>query len=76
MVQLAQATVTPEAAVFTAGGRLIYHGRIDDRNVDLSHTRPAPNSRDLEKVLLLLSLGDPVPATSTPAIGCTISPLP
>ena len=35
MVHRANATVTPEAAVFTAGMREVYHGRIDDRYLDM-----------------------------------------
>ena len=34
------AAIAPEAAVF-AGGRLVYHGRIDDRFVDFGIDRPA-----------------------------------
>src|SRR6185436_618162 len=43
-------TVTPEAAVY-AGGRIVYHGRIDDRYVDLGVERPAPTVHDLKDVL-------------------------
>src|SRR5262245_16503558 len=35
LVRLAQARVTPEAAVFLPGRRLVYHGRIDNRYADL-----------------------------------------
>ena len=78
LVRATQATVTPEAAVFVAGGagpRMVYRGRIDDRYVDFGRTRPAPTTRDLRQVLEALADGAaPVPRTTT-AIGCFISPL-
>ena len=43
----ARAEVTPEAAVFDAAGRLVYHGRIDDRYVDFGVDRPPPTVHDL-----------------------------
>src|SRR5687767_11600084 len=42
LVQVARARVTPEAAVFGRGGELLYHGRIDDRQVDFGKERPEP----------------------------------
>jgi hypothetical protein len=43
LVTMAHATVTPESAVFVvAGGELreVYHGRIDDRYLDIGQERP------------------------------------
>jgi hypothetical protein len=68
----ARATVTPEAAVFDRSGRLVYHGRIDDRHVDFGVDRPAPTTRDLDDALGALLDGRPVPRASAPAIGCAI----
>ena len=78
LVRLSGASVTPEAAVFVAGAdgpRLVYRGRIDDRNVDFGRTRPAPTSHDLEDVLVAIGSGKAVPTRTRAAIGCAIPPL-
>lgn len=78
LVRLVGARVTPEAAVFVghAGGpRLVYRGRIDDRNVDFGKTRNAPTSRDLENVLVALAEKRAVSTRTTVAVGCAIPPL-
>jgi hypothetical protein len=78
LVRLSGASVTPEAAVFVGGAegpRLVYRGRIDDRNVALGRTRPAPTSHDLEDVLVAIGSGKAVPTRTTAAIGCAIPPL-
>jgi hypothetical protein len=72
LVTLAHATVTPEAAVF-ANGRLMYHGRIDDRVVDLGLERPAPTVHDLGDALTAILAGAPVPHAETHAVGCYIA---
>jgi len=76
LVRLAQATVTPEAAVFNAQRQLVYHGRIDDRFIELGQARPEPTVRDLEQALAAVAAGRLPPVASTRAIGCAISPLP
>jgi hypothetical protein len=78
LVRLAGARVTPEAAVFVAGAdgpRLVYRGRIDDRNVDFGRTRPAPTTHDLEDVLRAIASGTAGTLRTTPAVGCAIPPL-
>ena len=78
LFRLAGARVTPEAAVFVgdiAGPRLVYRGRIDNRNVAFGKTRPVPTTRDLEDVLAALAQKKPVPTRTTTAIGCAIAPL-
>lgn len=72
LVKMANATVTPEAAVFV-GGRLAYHGRIDDRFVDLGLERPAPTTHDLADALEAALAGAPVPHPVTQAVGCFIA---
>jgi hypothetical protein len=65
--------VTPEAAVYRVeGGELLFHGRIDDRYVELNVRRPAPTVRDLHAALENLLAGKPVKAPSGPAVGCII----
>lgn len=74
LAKFAGATVTPEAAIY-ANGRIVYHGRIDDRYVDLGRERPAPTERDLFAALTAVLAGKPVPHASTQAVGCFIADL-
>jgi AhpC/TSA family len=76
LVRAVQASVTPEAAVFTSGSsgpRLVYRGRIDDRYVDFGRARKAPTRHDLREVLQALADGASPEPRTTPAIGCAIS---
>jgi len=72
LVKHAGATVTPEAAVYAAG-RIVYHGRIDDRYVDLGLERPAATVHDLNDVLTAILAGRPVAHPVTQAVGCYIA---
>lgn len=64
--------VTPEAAIYRRDGRLLYHGRIDDRQVDFGQTRPAATQRDLQQALELALAGQPISQEPKPGIGCFI----
>ena len=75
LVKMTGAQVTPEAAVFLPGGRMVYRGRIDDRYVALGKARPAPTTRDLEQVLEAILEGKQVTNRTTAAIGCFIPDL-
>lgn len=75
LVALVGAQVTPEAALFDARGRLVYHGRIDDRFVDLNIARPEPTQRDLEQALHTLLSGSAPTVAHLPAVGCLIEDL-
>ena len=66
----AQATVTPQSAVFDAAGKLTYSGRIDDRWVDFGKSRPYAQSHDLEAAIDATLAGKPVPHARTRAVGC------
>ncbi len=68
----AGATVTPEAAVWDAAGRLVYRGRIDDRFVSFGVARAAPTKHDLRDALDGILSGEPATLTETRAIGCYI----
>ena len=72
LVRLAGARVTPEAAVFSPRGELLYHGRIDDRNVDFGKERPEPTTRDLEAALNAVVKGEAPRRAGGPAVGCPI----
>lgn len=68
----AEAMVTPEAAVFDRAGRLVYHGRIDDRYVDFGVDRAQPTTHELDEALAAVLAGRPLARTSVPAVGCAI----
>ena len=75
LVKMTGAQVTPEAAVFSPSGRMVYRGRIDDRFVAFGKTRSGPTTRDLEQVLEAVLEGNQVTNRTTPAIGCFIPDL-
>lgn len=74
LVKRAGATVTPEAAVFGPGGKLIYHGRIDDRYPSLGRRREVVTTHELRASLDAMLSGKPVPVAATKAVGCFIPP--
>jgi hypothetical protein len=73
LVRRAHATVAPEAAVFDAAGHLLYHGRIDDRYVDIGKARPAAQTHDLENAIAAVLAGKPVAEAETRAVGCSLA---
>ncbi len=73
LVRRARVTITPEAAVFSAAGKLLYHGRIDNRYVELGKAMAGPTHRDLEDAIAAALDGRPQPETSAPAIGCYLA---
>jgi hypothetical protein len=75
LVSLTGARVTPEAAVFTAGRRLVYRGRIDDRYVGFNRVRPSPKRHDLREVLTAIVSGTRVDPRTADAVGCLIADL-
>jgi peroxiredoxin len=72
LARKAGATITPQAAVYSPQGKLLYLGRIDDRVADLGAARPEPNRRDLRIALDQILAGQPVSEPATRAFGCTI----
>jgi thiol-disulfide isomerase/thioredoxin len=75
LVKLAGATITPEAAVFDAQGRLLYHGRIDNWYEDAGRSRPAATTHELQNAVEAAISGKVAPLATAPAIGCYISDL-
>jgi len=73
LVRRARVTITPEAAVFSAAGKLLYHGRIDNRYVELGKAMAGPTRRDLEDAIAAALDGRPQPETSAPAVGCYLA---
>jgi hypothetical protein len=72
LVKRANATTTPEAAVFSADLREVYDGRIDDRYLDIGQERPQPQHHDLETAIAAALAGKPVPQPGGPPVGCSI----
>ena len=72
LVDFAEAKATPEAALFSKDGSELYHGRIDNRFVDLGQERPEPTVRDLESAITNALEGKPITKAETPAVGCIL----
>lgn len=73
MVQLTDAKVTPEAAVVSPEGKLLYLGRIDNRMADFGKQRFQATERDVRDALDAVLAGKPVPHPVTKSIGCAIN---
>ena len=76
LVKLAQARITPEAAVFDPKSSLIYHGRVDNLYVDVTRARPHPTTHEFDDALQAATHGLPLLAKEAGAVGCYISDLP
>jgi hypothetical protein len=75
LVTLAQATITPEAAVFNSSGARVYHGRIDNWYEDFGHSRLAPTTHELNDAVVAALGGKPMSPDHANAVGCYISDL-
>jgi hypothetical protein len=67
--------VTPEAAVLSRVGEVLYRGRIDDRWVEIGTRRPRATRYDLEAALEAILAGSPPQPAPERAVGCYIEPL-
>jgi hypothetical protein len=75
LVKQSAAQITPEAAVFNAGGRLVYHGRIDNLYEDFGHARKTATTHELADAIEAAVAGKKLVGSATPAVGCYISDL-
>jgi len=75
LVKQSQARITPEAAVFDANRRLIYHGRIDNLYEDFGHARKTATTHELADAIPAAIAGKSINGNATPAVGCYISDL-
>lgn len=76
-VNLAHATITPEAAVFLVkDGQLreVYHGRIDDRYIAIGQERPRATRHELEMAIEAALNGETAPEPGGLPVGCAIIP--
>jgi hypothetical protein len=67
-----KATVTPQAVVVAAGGRVQYRGRIDNRYEELGKPRRVVTVHDLRDALDDILAGRAVARPATEAVGCFI----
>ena len=67
-----KATVTPQAVVVAAGGRVEYRGRIDNRYEELGKPRRVVTAHDLRDALDDILAGRAVARPATEAVGCFI----
>jgi thiol-disulfide isomerase/thioredoxin len=75
LVKQSAAEITPEAAVFDASQRLVYHGRIDNLYEDFGHARRAATTHELADAIDAAIAGKTLSGKATPAVGCYISDL-
>jgi peroxiredoxin len=67
------AAVTPEAAVLSSKGDLLYLGRVDNRLEDFGKERIRVTEFDLRDALDAVLAGKPVPHPQTKVLGCAIT---
>jgi hypothetical protein len=72
LVRHAGATITPQAAVFSPEGKLLYLGRIDNRVEDFGRVRQKATVPDLRNALDAVLAGKPVSPDRTKSVGCSI----
>jgi hypothetical protein len=78
LVALTHVTVTPESAILVperAGSktlRTVYHGRIDDRYLQIGQERPSATQHDLERAIADVLRHRTVQQPDGPAVGCGI----
>ena len=73
LVQIAGATVTPQAAVLTPDGKLLYRGRVDNRVEDFGQQRLTATVFDLRDAIEAALAGKTVAHPFTKSIGCAIT---
>jgi hypothetical protein len=71
----AGATVTPQAVLSDADGRMRYRGRIDNRYEAFGKPRRVVTRHDLRDAVDAVLRGRPVRTPETPALGCFITSL-
>jgi peroxiredoxin len=73
LVRLTGATTTPEVAVLSSSGKVLYLGRIDNRIVDYDKRRTVVTEFDLRNALDAVINGKQVPRARTNVVGCIIN---
>jgi len=73
LVRKTGATATPEVALLSNTGNVLYLGRIDNRVVDFDNRRPAATESYLRNALDAVLAGKPVVRQRTDVVGCAIN---
>jgi peroxiredoxin len=73
LVRLTGATATPEVAVLSRSGKVLYLGRIDNRVEDFDKRRSVVTESDLREALDAVLAGKSLPHATTPVVGCGIN---
>ena len=72
LARQAGVTVTPEAVVLAADGKIAYRGRIDNRYSPEGKRRLEATSHDLDLALAAVLAGHRPAAATTPSFGCPL----
>ena len=73
LARLTGARVTPEVAVLSPVGEVLYLGRIDNKVEDLTHPRYAATEPELRNALDAVLAGKAPKEAKTRAVGCSIN---
>ena len=73
LARLTGAKVTPEVAVLSPTGEVLYLGRIDNKMEDLTHPRYAATEPELRNALDAVLAGKAPKEAKTRAVGCSIN---
>jgi peroxiredoxin len=73
LARLTGAKVTPEVAVLSSNGEVLYLGRIDNKVEDLTHPRYAATEPELRNALDAVLAGKAPKEARTRAVGCSIN---
>jgi peroxiredoxin len=73
LVRFTGASTTPQAAILSPDGKLLYLGRVDNRVADFGKQRLTPTVTDLRNSLDAVLAGKPIPHATTKSFGCAIT---
>ncbi len=73
LARLTGAKVTPEVALLSASGEVLYLGRIDNKVEDLTRPRYGATDPELRNALDAVLAGKPPKQARTRAVGCSIN---
>jgi peroxiredoxin len=73
LIRHAGATITPQVAVLSPQGSLLYLGPVDNRVEDFGKQRPQATQTYLRQALDLVLVGKPIAVPTRKSIGCAIN---
>lgn len=72
LARAARVTRVPTAVLLSPTGVVLYHGRIDDRNIGTGKARAEPTRRDLAEAVAETLAGKRPSVPRTPVVGCEL----